>query len=306
MLVYLLIVVNFQSWLDPFIIISALPAALAGIVWFLFVTKTNISVPALTGSIMCMGVATANSILVVSFAKEQMEEGKDALTAALAAGFTRFRPVLMTALAMIIGMVPMTIASAVIRTGRKRVNPEAIAGVKCILAFVHLFLGEAPPGCCWPWPRPYTHDRSGQGGDADAFCLGYKHPRSRPDRIYHVYGRGYGRPRPTYDLLEETDLLVFVGTVPGDVITDGFVCRQDWNKNNFLVTIDPSLRGRSGPVSRQILAKPDAFVRDSGQHRPARQGRSGRRGRPGCAPSSSPSPACRRRHPAPVPRRWTP
>ena len=92
LLVYLLIVVNFQSWLDPFIIISALPAALAGIVWFLFVTKTNISVPALTGSIMCMGVATANSILVVSFAKEQMDEGKDALTAAMAAGFTRFRP----------------------------------------------------------------------------------------------------------------------------------------------------------------------------------------------------------------------
>jgi len=109
LLVYLLIVVNFQSWLDPFIIIAALPAALAGIVWFLFVTKTNISVPALTGSIMCMGVATANSILVVSFAKEQMEEGKDALTAAMAAGFTRFRPVLMTALAMIIGMVPMAI-----------------------------------------------------------------------------------------------------------------------------------------------------------------------------------------------------
>jgi acetolactate synthase-1/2/3 large subunit len=73
---------------------------------------------------------------------------------------------------------------------------------------------------------------------------------------------GYGRPRPTYDLLEETDLLVFVGTVPGDVLTDGFVCRQDWNKKNFLVTVDPSLRGRSGPVSRQILAKPDAFVRD--------------------------------------------
>ncbi|HYH76265.1 MAG TPA: thiamine pyrophosphate-dependent enzyme, partial [Arthrobacter sp.] len=73
---------------------------------------------------------------------------------------------------------------------------------------------------------------------------------------------GYGRPRPTYDLLEETDLLVFVGTVPGDVITDGFVCRQDWNKKNFLVTVDPSLRGRSGPVSRQILAKPEAFVND--------------------------------------------
>jgi multidrug efflux pump subunit AcrB len=109
LLVYLLIVVNFQSWLDPFIIISALPAALAGIVWLLFITETSISVPALIGSIMCMGVATANSILVVSFAKEQMEEGKDAVTAALAAGFTRFRPVLMTALAMIIGMVPMAV-----------------------------------------------------------------------------------------------------------------------------------------------------------------------------------------------------
>ncbi len=108
-LVYLLIVVNFQSWLDPFIIISALPAALAGIVWFLFVTHTTLSVPALTGSIMCVGVATANSILVVSFAKEQLTEGKDALAAALTAGFTRFRPVLMTALAMIIGMVPMAI-----------------------------------------------------------------------------------------------------------------------------------------------------------------------------------------------------
>jgi multidrug efflux pump subunit AcrB len=107
LLVYLLIVVNFQSWLDPFIIIAALPAALAGIAWFLFVTHTTLSVPALTGSIMCMGVATANSILVVSFAKEQMDEGKNALEAALQAGFTRFRPVLMTALAMMIGMVPM-------------------------------------------------------------------------------------------------------------------------------------------------------------------------------------------------------
>jgi multidrug efflux pump subunit AcrB len=109
MLVYLLIVVNFQSWLDPFIIISALPAALAGIAWFLFVSHTTVSVPALTGTIMCMGVATANSILVVSFATEQMQEGKDAIAAALEAGYTRFRPVLMTALAMIIGMVPMAL-----------------------------------------------------------------------------------------------------------------------------------------------------------------------------------------------------
>jgi multidrug efflux pump subunit AcrB len=108
-LVYLLIVVNFQSWMDPFIIIAALPAALAGIVWFLFLTHTTLSVPALTGSIMCMGVATANSILVVSFAKEQMQGAMKATEAALAAGFTRFRPVLMTALAMIIGMVPMAL-----------------------------------------------------------------------------------------------------------------------------------------------------------------------------------------------------
>jgi multidrug efflux pump subunit AcrB len=108
-LVYMLIVVNFQSWLDPFIIISALPAALAGIVWLLFATHTTISVPALTGAIMCMGVATANSILVVSFAKDELARGRTALQAALDAGFTRFRPVLMTALAMIIGMIPMAL-----------------------------------------------------------------------------------------------------------------------------------------------------------------------------------------------------
>jgi CzcA family heavy metal efflux pump len=108
-LVYLLIVVNFQSWLDPFIILMALPAALAGIVWFLFVTGTTISVPALTGAIMCMGVATSNSILLISFSKEQLQAGKTPAEAALTAGFTRFRPVLMTALAMIIGMLPMSL-----------------------------------------------------------------------------------------------------------------------------------------------------------------------------------------------------
>ncbi|MGA3135376.1 MAG: efflux RND transporter permease subunit [Terracidiphilus sp.] len=110
LLVYLLIVVNFQSWLDPFLIISALPAALAGIVWFLFLTNTRLSVPALTGAIMCMGVATANSILVVSFAREQLEAlVGDARKAALNAGFVRLRPVLMTALAMILGMAPMAL-----------------------------------------------------------------------------------------------------------------------------------------------------------------------------------------------------
>jgi CzcA family heavy metal efflux pump len=108
-LVYLLIVVNFQSWLDPFIIITALPAALAGIVLFLFITRTTLSVPALMGAIMCMGVATANSILVISFAKERLLLHGDAIEAAIEAGYTRFRPVIMTALAMIIGMIPMAL-----------------------------------------------------------------------------------------------------------------------------------------------------------------------------------------------------
>ncbi|WP_454616637.1 efflux RND transporter permease subunit [Bradyrhizobium cenepequi] len=109
-LIFLVIVINFQSWLDSFIIITALPGALAGIVWMLFVTNTTLSVPALTGALMCMGIATANSILLVSFAREKLKDGYDAAAAALDAGFTRFRPVLMTALAMIIGMLPMALA----------------------------------------------------------------------------------------------------------------------------------------------------------------------------------------------------
>jgi multidrug efflux pump subunit AcrB len=108
-LIYLLIVINFQSWADPFVIVMALPTALAGIVWMLFATGTTLSVPALTGAIMCMGVATANSILVISFAREQMEAGLKATEAAFEAGRARFRPVLMTALAMVIGMLPMAI-----------------------------------------------------------------------------------------------------------------------------------------------------------------------------------------------------
>ena len=108
-LIYLLIVVNFQSWSDPFVIITALPAALAGIVWMMFTTQTTLSVPALTGAIMCMGVATANSVLVISFARERYEELGDPVAAAIEAGFVRFRPVLMTALAMIIGMAPMAL-----------------------------------------------------------------------------------------------------------------------------------------------------------------------------------------------------
>ena len=108
-LVYFLIVVNFQSWLDPFIIITALPGALAGICWILLLTRTTLSVPSLTGAVMCMGVATANSILMVSFARDRMDAGVPAAQAALEAGYTRIRPVLMTALAMIIGMVPMSL-----------------------------------------------------------------------------------------------------------------------------------------------------------------------------------------------------
>src|SRR6202007_380298 len=108
-LIYLLIVINFQSWSDPFVIITALPAAIAGIVWMLFATHTALSVPALTGAIMCMGVATANSVLVISFAREKLTELGDASQAALEAGFVRLRPVLMTALAMVIGMLPMAL-----------------------------------------------------------------------------------------------------------------------------------------------------------------------------------------------------
>jgi multidrug efflux pump subunit AcrB len=108
-LIYFLVVVNFQSWLDPFVIITALPGALAGIAWMLLLTRTPLSVPALTGAVMCMGVATANSILMVSFARERMDAGVSAVQAALEAGYTRIRPVLMTALAMMIGMLPMAL-----------------------------------------------------------------------------------------------------------------------------------------------------------------------------------------------------
>jgi multidrug efflux pump subunit AcrB len=108
-LVYLLMVVNFQSWVDPFIIITALPGALSGIAWMLFVTGTTLSVPSLMGAIMCIGVATSNSILLVTFAASQMREGKNSVEAAVSAGFTRLRPVIMTAMAMIVGMIPMSL-----------------------------------------------------------------------------------------------------------------------------------------------------------------------------------------------------
>jgi multidrug efflux pump subunit AcrB len=143
LLVYLLIVVNFQSWLDPFLIISALPAALAGIIWFLFLTGTPLSVPALTGAIMCMGVATANSILVVSFAREQLDElVGDARQAALNAGFVRLRPVLMTALAMILGMAPMALG---LGEGGEQNAPlgRAVIGGLLLATFATLFFVPA-------------------------------------------------------------------------------------------------------------------------------------------------------------------
>jgi multidrug efflux pump subunit AcrB len=139
-LVYLLIVVNFQSWLDPFIIISALPAALTGIVLFLFLTQTRLSVPALMGSIMCMGVATANSILVVAFAKERLMHHGGALQAAIEAGFTRFRPVIMTALAMIIGMVPMAMGMGEGGEQNAPLGRAVIGGLLCATVATLLFV----------------------------------------------------------------------------------------------------------------------------------------------------------------------
>jgi multidrug efflux pump subunit AcrB len=127
-------VVNFHSWTDPFVIVMGLPAALAGIVWMLFLTHTTLSVPALTGAIMCMGVATANSILVISFARERLASGLDAITAAMEAGSTRFRPVLMTALAMIIGMAPMAL-----EPGQNAPLGRAVIGGLICATFATLF-----------------------------------------------------------------------------------------------------------------------------------------------------------------------
>jgi len=155
-LVYLLIVVNFQSWLDPFIIITALPGALAGILWILLLTHTTINVPSLTGTIMCVGVATANSILLVSFARERLNDGLTAREAALEAGYVRIRPVIMTAVAMIIGMVPMSLG---IGEGGEQNAPlgRAVIGgllaatfatlffVPCVFSLVHGRKNEKSP-----------------------------------------------------------------------------------------------------------------------------------------------------------------
>lgn len=157
-LVYMLIVVNFQSWLDPFIIITALPAALAGIVIFLFLTHTTLSVPALMGAIMCMGVATANSILVVSFAKERLRFHRNAVRAAIEAGATRFRPVLMTALAMIIGMVPMALGLGDGGEQNAPLGRAVIGGLLCATVATLVFV---------PSVFALLHGR-GKGEDQDA------------------------------------------------------------------------------------------------------------------------------------------
>jgi multidrug efflux pump subunit AcrB len=138
LLIYFLMVVNFQSWLDPFIILTALPGALAGIVWMLFVSQTTLSVPALMGAIMCIGVATSNSILMVTFANDQRKEGHDARSAALSAGATRLRPVLMTALAMVIGMLPMSLG---LGEGGEQNAPlgRAVIGGLLVATFFTLF-----------------------------------------------------------------------------------------------------------------------------------------------------------------------
>jgi multidrug efflux pump subunit AcrB len=138
LLVYFLMVVNFQSWLDPFIILTALPGALAGILWILYVTQTTISVPALMGAIMCIGVATSNSILMITFANDQRRDGYDARSAALLAGATRLRPVLMTALAMIMGMLPMSLG---LGEGGEQNAPlgRAVIGGLLVATFFTLF-----------------------------------------------------------------------------------------------------------------------------------------------------------------------
>jgi multidrug efflux pump subunit AcrB len=198
-LVYLLIVVNFQSWLDPFIIITALPAALAGIVWMLFLSHTTVSVPALTGAIMCMGVATANSVLMVSFARERMDAGDNAFEAASQAGFARFRPVLMTALAMIIGMIPMALslgegAEQNAPLGRAVIGGLLFATVATLFFVPTVFVlihgrGEGREGT--------RHPGGGHGGPRDHEDR--KQPKLKSDPDYGVPPRDRGDRHGTRD-----------------------------------------------------------------------------------------------------------
>jgi multidrug efflux pump subunit AcrB len=161
LLVYFLMVVNFQSWLDPFIILTALPGALAGILWMLYVTQTTVSVPALMGAIMCIGVATSNSILLITFANDQRHEGHDARSAALSAGATRLRPVLMTALAMIIGMLPMSLG---LGEGGEQNAPlgRAVIGGLLVATFFTLFFVPVMYSLLRRWPpAPEAEEEGG-------------------------------------------------------------------------------------------------------------------------------------------------
>jgi multidrug efflux pump subunit AcrB len=165
LLVYFLMVVNFQSWLDPFIILTALPGALAGIVWMLYITQTTVSVPALMGAIMCIGVATSNSILMVTFANDQRHAGADARTAALAAGRTRLRPVLMTAFAMMIGMLPMSLGLGEGGEQNAPLGRAVIGGLLVATAFTLVFVPVMYSLLRRRAPRPdVDDDLNGDGG----------------------------------------------------------------------------------------------------------------------------------------------
>ena len=161
LLVYFLMVVNFQSWLDPFIILTALPGALAGILWMLYVTQTTLSVPALMGAIMCIGVATSNSILMVTFANDQRHEGHDARGAALSAGGTRLRPVLMTALAMIVGMLPMSLGLGEGGEQNAPLGRAVIGGLLVATAFTLFFVPVMYSLLRRKPPKPETEDEEG-------------------------------------------------------------------------------------------------------------------------------------------------
>jgi multidrug efflux pump subunit AcrB len=164
LLVYFLMVVNFQSWLDPFIILTALPGAMAGIVWMLYGTQTTLSVPALMGAMMCVGVATSNSILLVTFANDQRRTGQDAKGAGLSAGTTRLRPVVMTALAMIVGMLPMSLGLGEGGEQNAPLGRAVIGGLLAATAFTLFFVPVMYSLLRRAAPRPATDDPD--GGDA--------------------------------------------------------------------------------------------------------------------------------------------
>jgi multidrug efflux pump subunit AcrB len=189
LLVYFLMVVNFQSWLDPFIVLTALPGALAGILWILFVTQTNLSVPALMGAIMCIGVATANSILMVTFANERRREGLDARGAALSAGSTRLRPVLMTALAMIVGMLPMSLGLGEGGEQNAPLGRAVIGGLLVATAFTLVFVPVAYAVLRPKPPAPEPTDDEIDGWSADGAIEQAVAHHSNNGRLLGVAGK---------------------------------------------------------------------------------------------------------------------